>query len=185
MFCGTSPGTVLSKSLIQLSVDGLCSLPVGWPHCGGGDEGSGDLLRKVPCTHCCTQRPQPRSSHRRPTPPPETGHSRASLGQSLVGQCSFLLGPGAHNVLFVPFKSLFTQSCVSYGSFMVGLMATSSKRAYVIPSLLHPEPLPLQQSTNDPCLPSRHSNTVLFQSLWCFVVLMHTRFEPSDPLWCV
>ena len=93
MFCGTSPGTVLSKSLIQLSVDGLCSLPVGWPHCGGGDEGSGDLLRKVPCTHCCTQRPQPRSSHRRPTPPPETGHSRASLGKFLVG--SLLLSPGS------------------------------------------------------------------------------------------
>ena len=27
--------------------------------------------------------------------------------------CSFLLGPGAHKVLFVPSKSLFPQSCVS------------------------------------------------------------------------
>ena len=31
----------------------------------------------------------------------------------LWDQCSFLLGPGAHNVLFVPSKSLFTQSCGS------------------------------------------------------------------------
>ena len=30
-------------------------------------------------------------------------------------------------------KSLFPQSCVSSGSFMVGLMATSSKRAYATP----------------------------------------------------
>ena len=44
---------------------------------------------------------------------------------------SFILGPGAHKVLFVPSKSLFPQSCS--GSSMVGLMATSSKRADAIP----------------------------------------------------
>ena len=31
----------------------------------------------------------------------------------LWGQCSFLLGPGAHKVLFMPSQSLFSQSCVS------------------------------------------------------------------------
>ena len=31
----------------------------------------------------------------------------------LYGHCLFLLGPGAHNVLFVPSQSLFPQSCVS------------------------------------------------------------------------
>ena len=51
----------------------------------------------------------------------------------LWGHCSFLLGPGAHKVLFVPFKSLFPQSYVSSGGSMVGLMVTSSKRAYAIP----------------------------------------------------
>ena len=50
----------------------------------------------------------------------------------LWGYCSFLLGPGAHEVLFVPSKSLFPQSCVSSGGSMVGLMVTSSKRAYAI-----------------------------------------------------
>ena len=34
------------------------------------------------------------------------------------------------------------------------------------PGLLHPEPLPLQQSAADPYLQRRHSNTVLSQSLW-------------------
>ena len=59
-------------------------------------------------------------------------HRQAKLSL-LWGHCSFLLGPGVHNVLFVPSKSLFPQLCVSSGSSMVGLMATSSKRAYAIP----------------------------------------------------
>ena len=58
-------------------------------------------------------------------------------GQVLVSlswdHYSFFLGPGAHNVLFEPSKSLFPQSCISSGNSMVGLMAISSKRAYVIP----------------------------------------------------
>ena len=51
----------------------------------------------------------------------------------LWGHCSFLLGPGAHKVLFVPSKGLFPLSCVSSGSSMVRLMVTSSKRAYATP----------------------------------------------------
>ena len=46
---------------------------------------------------------------------------------------------------------------------MVRLMATPSKRVYAIPGLLDPEPL--QQSTADPYISKRHSNTVLAQSL--------------------
>ena len=38
-----------------------------------------------------------------------------------------------YKVLFVPSKSLFPQSSVSSGGSMVGLMATSFKRAYAIP----------------------------------------------------
>ena len=51
----------------------------------------------------------------------------------LWGHCSFFLGPGAHMVLFVPWKSLFPQSCGSSCGSMVGLMVTSSKKAYAIP----------------------------------------------------
>ena len=75
----------------------------------------------------------------RPTPPPETpGHSRASLGRFLVGSLPLSPSPGVHRVLFVPSKSLFLQSCVSSSGFMVGLMATSSKRAYAIPRSVAP-----------------------------------------------
>ena len=58
------------------------------------------------------------------------GHVLVSF---LWGYCSFLLGPGVHNILFVPSRSLFPQSCVSPGSPIVGLIVTSSNRAYVIP----------------------------------------------------
>ena len=49
------------------------------------------------------------------------------------GHCSFLLGPGTQKLLFVPPKSLFPQSYLSSGGSLVGLMATSSKRAYATP----------------------------------------------------
>ena len=75
-------------------------------------------------SHACTAiltAPNPAAGHCQPTPWPESpGHSRASLGQSLVGSLLFLLGPGAHKVLFVPSNSLFPQSCVSSGGSMVG-----------------------------------------------------------------
>ena len=102
----------------------------------------------------------------------------------LWGLCSFLLGSGAHKVLFVPSKSLFPQSCVSSGSSMVGLMSNLLQEGLChtqvcctqpYPSLLHPEPLPLQHSTADPYLHRRHSNIVLSQSPWGLWILVHTR----------
>ena len=52
-------GAMLSKSLIQFSVDGwgsVCSLLFGLrPHYGGGNVDNVDFLQKVPCTHWHTQ----------------------------------------------------------------------------------------------------------------------------------
>ena len=110
--------------------------------------------------------PDPAAGHHRLTPP---GHSQASLGL-LWGHCSFLLGPGVHKVLFVPSKSLFPQSCVSSGSSLVGLMATSSKRAYATPRSVAPRapcpcgwPKPPQETV-------KHSKAGLTQSLWGLLV---------------
>ena len=62
----------------------------------------------------------------------------------LWGHGSFLLGPGAHKVLFIPSRSLFPQSCVSSGGSVVGLMVTSCKRAYAIPRSAAPRaPAPM------------------------------------------
>ena len=121
--------------------------------------------------------PNPAAGHHQPTPLLETpGYSRASLGQTLVG--SLLLFPVSCCVWgsVCALQVSISQSCISAGSSMVGLMETSSKRAYAIPRLLHPEPLPLRQSTDKLYLHRKCSNTVLSQSLWGLWVLVHTRF---------
>ena len=83
--------------------------------------------------------PNSAAGHHWPTPLLETPeHSWKVWVSLLLGHCSFLLGPGTHKVLFVPSKSLFPQSCASSLASMVGLMATSSKRAYAIPSSTMP-----------------------------------------------
>jgi len=47
---------MLNKSLIQFSVDGRGCVPSLlfdlMPNYSGGNEDNGDLLPKVPCTHC-------------------------------------------------------------------------------------------------------------------------------------
>ena len=68
---------MLSKSLIQFSVDGEGCVPSLLfdlrPNYGEGNEDDGTFLQKVPCMHCRTQCPQPCSR-----PPP----THASAGDS-------------------------------------------------------------------------------------------------------
>ena len=100
----------------------------------------------------------------------------------LLGHCSFLLGPGAHKVLFVPSKSLFPQSCVSSGICMVGLIA--AKRAYAIPRSTAPRaPAPVAGHCwlVNPQETLRHSSGGLCRvSVSCCAQDM---FEPSEHLW--
>ena len=161
---------MLSKPLIQFSVDGQGCVPSLLfdlrPNYGGGNEDNGFVLLKVPCVHCYTQCPQPCSR-----PPPthtsigDSGHSRASLGQSLVGSLLLSHGSWCAQGFVVTFKSLSLQSCVSSGGSMVGLIATSSTTAYAIHRSAAPRAHALRQSTADLYLHRRHSNTVLAQSL--------------------
>ena len=83
----------------------------------------------------------------------------------LWGHWFFLLGPDAYKVLFVPFKSLFPQLCVSSDGSVVGLMATSFKRAHAIPRSAAPRaptpvsghcwPISLQETL-------KHSSSLVF-----------------------
>ena len=129
---------MLSKSLIQFSVDGQgCVLPLLFdlrPKYVGGNEDNGNLLQKGPCMHYCTQCPQSRSM----SPPTHTSarDSYTVMGRSGSVSCG-VTAPFFWVLVctrfFVPSKSLFLQSCVSSSGSMVGLMVTSSKRAYAIP----------------------------------------------------
>ena len=86
--------------------------------------------------------PYPAAGHHQPTPPMETpGHSQASLVSLLWGHCPFLLGPGAQGSVCAHQESV-SQSCVSSGTSVVGLMVTSSKRAYAIPKSASRAPVP-------------------------------------------
>ena len=107
---------MLSKSLIQFSVDGWDCVPsllfdLG-PNYGGGSEDNGDLLQKVPGTHRHSQCPNPAAGHRWPTPLPETpGHSQASLGQSLVGSLLLSLGSWCTRFCLCPARVYFPVLC--------------------------------------------------------------------------
>ena len=120
-----------------------CYLPVA--KLGGGNEDNGDLLQKVPCMHCCTQCPQPCS--RPPLTHASAGECSNTHRQVWVslwwGHCSFLLGPGAQGSVCA-LQEPISQSCVSSGSSIMGLMATSSKRAYATPKSAAPRaPVPV------------------------------------------
>ena len=90
-------GGMLSKSLIQFSVDGQGCFPFLLfglrPNYGGGNEDNVYLFKQVPCTHFWTQCPwscsRPLLTHSSLEIP---GHSQESLGQSLLGL--LLLSPG-------------------------------------------------------------------------------------------
>ena len=136
-------GAMFSKSLIQFSVDGWACVPSLLlylrPNYGGGNEDNGYLLQNAPCTHCCPQCLQPCS---RPSPThTSAGDSWTLMGMSGSVSCGvtapfswvlvhtrFCLCPPR-----VCFLCKFQESCVSSGGAMMGLMATSSKRAYAIP----------------------------------------------------
>ena len=109
---------MLSKSIIQFSVDGQGCVPSllfdPRPNYGGGNEDDEDLLQNIPCMYCYTQCPQPCSR------PPLSLHWRLldthrQVWVSLLwGYCSFLLVSGAHNVLLCPPRVCFPSSVLDY-----------------------------------------------------------------------
>ena len=135
-------------------------------------------------SHACTatlSAPSSAAGHHQPTTDPRL-HWRLleTLGKVWVsvlwGHCSFLLGPECTQVSVCALQESISQSCVSSGSSMMGLLATSSKRAYAIPKSAAPRaPAPAA----DYCWPVPPQETLkhsLSQSLWSLWVLVHTRF---------
>ena len=128
---------MLSKPLIQFSVNGwgcVPSLLFTWGQTMV--EVMKIMVTSFKRSHARTAAliANPAAGHRQPTPLLESpGHSWASLGQPLVE--SLLLSSGSwctQGSVCAPQESV-SQSCVSSGGSMVGLMATSAKGAYAIP----------------------------------------------------
>ena len=124
-------GAVLSKSLIQFSVNGRGCVPSLVFDLGQTVvEVMKILATSFKRSHACTtalSAPNPAAATAKPYLRQRLLDTHRQVWVSLLwGHCSFFLGPGAH-------KSLFPQSCVSSGSSVVGLMVTSSKRAYAVP----------------------------------------------------
>ena len=92
------------------------------------------MATSIEMSHATLSAPNPAASHHRPTPPLETpGHSRASLGQSLVG--SLLLSPGSWCVqcsVFALLESISPVLCKLwqlYGGVNGGLLQESETRS--------------------------------------------------------
>ena len=86
-------------------------------------------------SHACTAiltAPNTAAGHHWLTALLETpGHSRASLGQFLVGSLLLSPGPGAHKILFVPCRSLFRYNDIRY---IVILIVPHSRISHTIGS---------------------------------------------------
>ena len=83
--------------------------------------------------------PNPAPGHHWPMPSLETpGHFRASAGQSFVGSLLLSTESWCTESSVCACQESLSYSCVSSGSSMVGLMVTSSKRAYAIPKSATP-----------------------------------------------
>ena len=131
-------GAMLNKSLIQFSVDDRGCVPSLLfdlrPNYGEVNEHNGDLLRKVPSMHCCTQCPQ-LCSRLLPTLA-STRDSWTLTGKSGSVSCG-VTAPFSWVLVHTRFclcppRLCFPVLC-KFWQLCGGLMVTSSKRAYAIP----------------------------------------------------
>ena len=96
------------------------------------------MVTSLKRSHACTatvHAPNPAADHHHAS----TRDSRTPTGKSAVG--SLLLSPGSWCTRFCLPSKTISQSYRSSGSSMVGLMVTSSKRAYTIPMSATPRAL--------------------------------------------
>ena len=86
---------------------------------------------QAPRRHCCPARPQPAEGT--PTPPLEAPELTAKSGSITCVVTAPFSWAMVHTGFCCAFQESLSQSCESSGISMVGLMVTSSKRAYARP----------------------------------------------------
>ena len=115
-------------------------------------------------------------------PPPTqvfVGNSGTLTGKSPVG--SLFLSPGSWCTRFCcALQESISQSYISSGGFIVGLMATSSKRTYAIQTPRAPVPAADHCSTSTGDAQTQFCLSLCgISGSWCAQAL----FEPSEHLW--
>ena len=135
---------MLSKSLVQFSVDGRGCVPSLLfdlrPDYGGGNEDNGTFLQKVLCMHCCTHCPQ---SCSRPLPAHASmGDSWTLMGKSESVSCgvtapfsSVLVCTGFVCALLESVSPVLCKFLWFYG----GVTVTISKKPYATPRSAAPK----------------------------------------------
>ena len=146
----------------------LCSLTAIYlgTYYDGGKENNGDLLQKIPCMYSYTHCLQPYS--RPPLTHASTGDSwtlTSKSGSVSYGVTALFFWVLVHTrFCLCPPTVSFPVLCMVWELYG-GVNGDLLQEDLLYPSLLHPEPLSLWQSTADPYLYRRCSNTVLSQSL--------------------
>ena len=149
------------------------------PNYGGGNEDNGDLPPSKDPRHVLLQS-MPPTLQQATTDPclhrklPDT-HKQVSSG----GHCPFL--PGSWCTRFCcALQESISQSYISSGGFIVGLMATSSKRTYAIQTPRAPVPAADHCSTSTGDAQTQFCLSLCgISGSWCAQAL----FEPSEHLW--
>ena len=108
------------------------------------------------------------------------------LGQSLVGSLIFCPGSCYTQSSVCALQESISQSCVHSSSFVEGLMATSSKRAYAITKSAARSPCPCGRPLLT-CIFAGDTQTQFWLSLCRVSRSRYTQglFEPSENLWRV
>ena len=136
--CSDEQG-VLSKSLIQISVEGWSCVPSLLFTWGGANEDNSDLPPKIPCMYCYTQCPQPCSR-----PPPT--HASAGDSWTLPGKPrSVSCGVTApffcilvHTRFCLCPPGVFSPVLCQFWQLCGGINGDHSKRVYAIPKSAAP-----------------------------------------------
>ena len=148
----------------------MCSLHATYlgPNYGGGNEDNDDTPQKIPGMFCYSPCPKPCSR-----PPWTHAFARDSWTSTGKSVGSLFLSPMSRCTKFChALQESISQSCVSYGRSIVGLMATTSKRAYAIPTPRAPFPVADHCQTVPPQETLKHSSVSVSVGSLCPGALM-------------
>ena len=140
----------------------------------GSIEDNGDLLQKAHAFTATLSAPKPAAGHCQPTPARDSWTLMGESGSISCGvSAPFSWVLVCTSLFLCPPRVYFPVPC-KFWQLYVGLMSTSSKRAYATPRFAAPW-APILAAGHCWAIPPQELLPVLSQSLWGLWVLVHTR----------